>query len=288
VQLIVEQGPDRGRRLTAARPDVVIGRDPTCDVVLSDAWVSGRHAHLRQQGSAWWIADLGSANGTWIKSARRGAAPYKLPAPYPLRPGDQLGLGRTVLSGPWSTGVTLTTPQVLALALCEGLMALASLLLIGGAWLPWVRVRVSPPALPLVGQVGALTVVNPLGISGLGTYTMLAGGLTLILTLITLLGWAAGAQGRLRRLWLRWGAAGHLFIASAALALMLINLVRYYRSATRQVFLGIHLNDLVGFVADWLHLKLTPQIGLVLTGLGLLILLLGAGARAALAVWTEQ
>src|SRR3954452_23861766 len=43
--------------------DVVIGRDPSCDIVLHDPAVSPRHARVTSNGNA---VDLGSTNGTWI------------------------------------------------------------------------------------------------------------------------------------------------------------------------------------------------------------------------------
>jgi pSer/pThr/pTyr-binding forkhead associated (FHA) protein len=36
------------------------------DIVLGDPYVSGRHARLTWDGSAWWIEDLGSSNGTHV------------------------------------------------------------------------------------------------------------------------------------------------------------------------------------------------------------------------------
>jgi hypothetical protein len=55
--------------------ETVIGRDPSCDVVLDDDRVSHRHAQLAFADGAWRLADLGSKNGTSIqgKATRESA-----------------------------------------------------------------------------------------------------------------------------------------------------------------------------------------------------------------------
>ena len=46
--------------------EMVVGRDPDCDVVLDDDRVSRRHAVLVSDGSQWSLTDLASKNGTLI------------------------------------------------------------------------------------------------------------------------------------------------------------------------------------------------------------------------------
>jgi hypothetical protein len=48
----------------------VLGRSTSCDVRLGDPNVSRRHAELRQQGTSYWIVDLGSTNGVDVNGAR--------------------------------------------------------------------------------------------------------------------------------------------------------------------------------------------------------------------------
>ncbi len=45
------------------KPSIVIGRSKECDIRVSDPNVSRRHAEIRQEGSTYWIVDLGSTNG---------------------------------------------------------------------------------------------------------------------------------------------------------------------------------------------------------------------------------
>jgi hypothetical protein len=60
---------DDGRRVVIGEEPVSIGRLPECDVVLSDANVSRRHAEVRRRGNEFVVVDLGSTNGTRVNGA---------------------------------------------------------------------------------------------------------------------------------------------------------------------------------------------------------------------------
>jgi pSer/pThr/pTyr-binding forkhead associated (FHA) protein len=47
-----------------------IGRDPLCDIVITDDRVSWRHAVLQPQGGRWVLVDNGSTNGTYADGRR--------------------------------------------------------------------------------------------------------------------------------------------------------------------------------------------------------------------------
>jgi pSer/pThr/pTyr-binding forkhead associated (FHA) protein len=49
---------------------IVIGRDPTCGIVLTDPSVSRFHAQLAVQGTSITVSDLGSRNGTYVDAER--------------------------------------------------------------------------------------------------------------------------------------------------------------------------------------------------------------------------
>jgi FHA domain len=68
---------------------LVIGRDPDCDVVMTDTTVSRRHARLIFRDGGWVIQDLESTNGTRLNGKCVGRCR--------LRPGDQLALGDQLL-----------------------------------------------------------------------------------------------------------------------------------------------------------------------------------------------
>jgi hypothetical protein len=62
--------PVSGPPIEVTKEQNVVGRDPGCDIVVTDGSVSRRHARLEQRGSEWWVIDQGSANGTYINSVR--------------------------------------------------------------------------------------------------------------------------------------------------------------------------------------------------------------------------
>ena len=74
---------------TGGCEELVIGRHPSCDVVLGDDTVSRRHAQLTFRDGGWILRDLDSTNGTRVNGQCVGRCR--------LRPGDQLGLGRQLL-----------------------------------------------------------------------------------------------------------------------------------------------------------------------------------------------
>ncbi len=76
-----------GRRHEVNQRRVVIGRSRDCDIQLTDANVSRRHAELRQEGASYWIVDLGSTNGIEVNGKRVKRAK--------LSDGDTITLGST-------------------------------------------------------------------------------------------------------------------------------------------------------------------------------------------------
>jgi signal transduction histidine kinase/pSer/pThr/pTyr-binding forkhead associated (FHA) protein len=88
--LFVIQGADQGKRFELNARPMALGRDASNPIRLHDTEVSRRHAELRPaEEGAFRIVDLGSANGTFVNGQPVDQAP--------LRTGDQLRLGRTVL-----------------------------------------------------------------------------------------------------------------------------------------------------------------------------------------------
>lgn len=71
----------------SSRGRLTVGRDPACDLVLSDATVSRLHAELCWHDGAWVLADLGSRNGTRVNG-------WRLTEPEAVAPGDQVAFGR--------------------------------------------------------------------------------------------------------------------------------------------------------------------------------------------------
>ena len=88
-QVVVVDGPDRGRACRLADGEVTIGTDAACDLALSDDRVSGHHVAVRAVESRFAVRDLGSTNGTWYEGSR--VAELTVPA------GSTLLVGRTAL-----------------------------------------------------------------------------------------------------------------------------------------------------------------------------------------------
>jgi two-component system cell cycle response regulator len=73
--LLVLSGPGLGDIFPlAAGKAVVLGRREDCDVQIRDEGVSRRHARIEVRGESAVVADLGSANGTWIDGRREPEA----------------------------------------------------------------------------------------------------------------------------------------------------------------------------------------------------------------------
>lgn len=68
---------------------MVVGRDPACDLVLSDAKCSRRHAIIEMGPSGLLVRDNGSANGVFVNGRKVERSP--------LIPGDIIRVGETVL-----------------------------------------------------------------------------------------------------------------------------------------------------------------------------------------------
>ena len=88
--LTVLKGPDQGRRFELPDDEPQqIGRSSEA-LPLTDQTISRRHAELTPDGGRWYIADLKSANGSFVNGTRVGERRM-------LQPGDQIRCGNTVL-----------------------------------------------------------------------------------------------------------------------------------------------------------------------------------------------
>ncbi|HEY4177141.1 MAG TPA: sigma 54-interacting transcriptional regulator [Kofleriaceae bacterium] len=69
-QVVVLEGPDRGRACTISDVEKSIGTHGDCDLVLSDERVSSKHVTIRAHDGRFVVRDLGSKNGTWFEGSR--------------------------------------------------------------------------------------------------------------------------------------------------------------------------------------------------------------------------
>jgi pSer/pThr/pTyr-binding forkhead associated (FHA) protein len=49
---------------------VIIGREPPAEIVIADTEISRRHAMLVTDGEHWWVIDLKSKNGTYLRGKK--------------------------------------------------------------------------------------------------------------------------------------------------------------------------------------------------------------------------
>jgi len=70
-----------------SQPEIILGREPACDVSLNDVTVSARHAKLSYHHRQWWIEDLNATNGTSLNNE-------KLTTATVLATGDEIRCGK--------------------------------------------------------------------------------------------------------------------------------------------------------------------------------------------------
>lgn len=83
--LIAEEGPLKGQRWQLS-DTIVLGREATCNVVVSDRQISRFHARLTPTPEGIMLEDLGSKNGTYHNGVL-------LTTPVVLQDGDRIAVG---------------------------------------------------------------------------------------------------------------------------------------------------------------------------------------------------
>jgi hypothetical protein len=66
--LVPLKGPHRGE-LHSLKQATIVGKDPTCDIVFNDSFMSSRHATIRAQGGSFVLEDH-STNGTFVNDKK--------------------------------------------------------------------------------------------------------------------------------------------------------------------------------------------------------------------------
>jgi pSer/pThr/pTyr-binding forkhead associated (FHA) protein len=71
------------------QPEIMIGRDPNCDLSMMDEALSAHHARLAHHHGQWWLEDLNSTNGTFLNREKLTTAAVVIT-------GDKFKCGNTV------------------------------------------------------------------------------------------------------------------------------------------------------------------------------------------------
>ena len=96
VTLLIETGPDKGRKITLPKQAVVLGKSAECDIKVPSTIVSRRHCRISVEKDFVVLRDLRSKNGTFLNDR-------KVEEDVFLASGDKIRLGQvvfTVLIGP--------------------------------------------------------------------------------------------------------------------------------------------------------------------------------------------
>ena len=89
--LVVSKGALEGARMPIPLEGLVVGREPSCDFVLSEQGVSREHCRILVHNSGVWVRDLGSRNGVFLKGKR-------VNRPKQMTPGDALQVGEHIFT----------------------------------------------------------------------------------------------------------------------------------------------------------------------------------------------
>jgi DNA-binding response OmpR family regulator len=81
--LLMVEGPSPGKRTFIDQPELIIGRDEHCEVVIPERQVSRQHARIRQERGKYILEDLDSKNGTFLNG-------QEIDGPHSLQDGDEI------------------------------------------------------------------------------------------------------------------------------------------------------------------------------------------------------
>jgi pSer/pThr/pTyr-binding forkhead associated (FHA) protein len=88
--LAITSGSLKGTTLPLGETSILIGRAPTCTVVIEDDFLSARHCRIFPENGQWFVEDLGSTNGTFLGN-------QKIEDPVPFALGERVRIGSNTL-----------------------------------------------------------------------------------------------------------------------------------------------------------------------------------------------
>ena len=90
-ELLVTEGPLKGRRFAVPDGGLRLGRSSTCEISIPDLALSRTHCLAEVRDDGLWVTDLASANGTFVNGEQLG------PESRCLQSGDRLAAGDSEL-----------------------------------------------------------------------------------------------------------------------------------------------------------------------------------------------
>ena len=91
LELLVTDGPLKGRRFAVPDEGLRLGRSSTCEISIPDPALSRNHCLFETRDGGLWVTDLASANGTVVNDVQLG------PESQRLQPGDRVLVGNSAL-----------------------------------------------------------------------------------------------------------------------------------------------------------------------------------------------
>ena len=91
LEILVTQGPLKGRRFSVPADGLRLGRSSSCEMSIPDPALSRNHCLFETRDGGLWVTDLASANGTIVNDAQLG------PDSQRLQLGDVVFVGDSAL-----------------------------------------------------------------------------------------------------------------------------------------------------------------------------------------------
>jgi len=91
ISITVRAGAGKKSVKHFSQSEILLGRDPGCDIPIFDETVSTRHAQLSYHHKQWWLEDLSSTNGTLLNGT-------DLSMPTVITSGDEIRCGAAKIS----------------------------------------------------------------------------------------------------------------------------------------------------------------------------------------------
>jgi DNA-binding winged helix-turn-helix (wHTH) protein len=104
--ILFTEGSRAQQRYTLDTAVLTIGREPTCEIVLTEREISRQHVQVKMEDSLYYLEDLDSKNGTWINHTQ-------IKGRYELHSGDEINLGKVVTFVYYNLQETATGPMIL-------------------------------------------------------------------------------------------------------------------------------------------------------------------------------